>query len=335
MQTDEQARLAALRRYRILDTEPEQRFDDLTLLASHICGTPIALITLIDADRQWFKSRVGVTIQETARNVAFCNDAIRRPELYVVPDATRDERYRTNPFVMGEPNIRFYAGAPLLTPDGYALGTICVIDRRPRTLTSDQSAALEALRRQAEAQLELRENLSELTQALRARDHAEGEQLRLIGELRSSLDQVNRLSALIPMCSACTFEMIIPADPNEIGKVLAGVRQVLLGKEWPEDDVNAVELALSEALSNAIRHGCGNDRTKNLHCSLSSEESGELLIVVRDPGKGFERAAVADPLRPENTFKGSGRGIYLINQVMDELRFAEDGRELQMRKRRS
>lgn len=335
MQTDEQARLAALRRYRILDTDPEQRFDDLTLLASHICGTPIALITLIDADRQWFKSRVGITVQETARNVAFCNDAIRQPDLYVVPDATRDERYRSNPFVTGEPNIRFYAGAPLLTPDGHALGTLCVIDRRPRTLTPDQSAALEALRRQAQSQLELRENLAELTQALRARDHAEDEQLRLIGELRSSLDEVDRLSALIPLCSACKFEMTIPADAGEIGRVLAGVRQMLLGRGWPEGDVGAVELALSEALSNAIRHGCGNDRTKNLQCSVTCEESGELLIVVRDPGTGFDRAAVADPLQPENTFKGSGRGIYLINQIMDELRFAEGGRELQMRKRRS
>src|SRR5678815_1798641 len=100
MQTDEQARLAALRRYRILDTDPEQRFDDLTLLASHICATPIALITLIDADRQWFKSRVGISIQETARNVAFCNHAIRQRDLYVVPDATRDERHRSNPCLL-------------------------------------------------------------------------------------------------------------------------------------------------------------------------------------------------------------------------------------------
>ena len=145
MPIDEQARLAALQRYKILDTDPEQAFDDLTMLASHICGTPIALITLLDADRQWFKARVGVTAHETARSVSFCTHAIKQRDIYVVPDAKQDALFKENPFVVGEPGIRFYAGAPLVTPDGHALGTICVVDQVPRRLTAEQTEALEAL----------------------------------------------------------------------------------------------------------------------------------------------------------------------------------------------
>ena len=144
--TDEQDRLAALRRYRILDTEPEQRFDDLTLLASQICETPMSLITLVDSDRQWFKSRVGLDVAETARSVAFCAHAIQEPGIMQVPDAATDARFRDNPFVAGDPNIRFYAGAPLVLPDGLSVGTLCVIDTVPRTFSRIDQAILSALR---------------------------------------------------------------------------------------------------------------------------------------------------------------------------------------------
>jgi GAF domain-containing protein len=144
---DEAARLAALRQYRILDTEPERAFDDLALLASHICQTPIALITLVDADRQWFKARTGVAVSQTSRAVSFCSHAIEQSGLFIVPDAREDARFRDNPFVTGGPLFRFYAGAPLLTRDGDALGTLCVIDRVPRTLTANQREALDALRK--------------------------------------------------------------------------------------------------------------------------------------------------------------------------------------------
>jgi GAF domain-containing protein len=138
----EQARLKALHSYRILDTDPEKAFDDLTILASHICETPIALITLIDSDRQWFKSRVGVDITETPREVAFCNVAIQQPDLFIVPDATKDARFSSNPFVVSDPKIRFYAGAPISSSDGHPLGTLCVVDMVPRKLTASQENAL-------------------------------------------------------------------------------------------------------------------------------------------------------------------------------------------------
>ena len=334
MATDESARLAALGRYRILDTEPERAFDDLTLLASKICETPIALISLIDADRQWMKSRVGLSVSETARSVSFCAHAIRQPDTLIVEDALEDTRFRDNPFVTGEPHIRFYAGAPLVTPDGHAVGTLCVIDQVARTLTPSQQEALEALRRQAQAQLELRASLIELKEALAERDRAEAEQLKLVEDLRASLERVGKLGALLPLCATCEMNLIIPADPANIPTVTEGLTQLLRERQWPEEQVMAIELAAQEALANAIRHGCKNDSTKQLQCIVTCDASGEIVIVVRDPGPGFDRAAVANPLDPENMLKPSGRGVFLINHLMDEVAFNDGGRELQMRKRR-
>ena len=153
---DESRRIETLRKYAILDTESEQALDDLTALAAQICGAPIALISLVDEHRQWFKARVGLETTETPRDISFCGHAVHQRDLFIVSDATQDERFAGNPLVTGEPHIRFYAGAPLVSPDDSALGTLCVIDHVPRNLTQAQEQALRVLARQVMTHLELR-----------------------------------------------------------------------------------------------------------------------------------------------------------------------------------
>lgn len=184
---DETRRLAALHEYAVLDTLAEACLDDLTELAARICEAPIALISLIDEKRQWFKSRVGLDAAEVTRDIAFCAHAILQKELFIVSDATQDVRFANNPLVVAEPGIRFYAGAPLLTPEGHALGTLCILDRVPRELKADHQLALQVLSRHVMVQLELRRRTLEVTQL-----HLEREQIA--ATLRQEQFDVERLS---------------------------------------------------------------------------------------------------------------------------------------------
>src|SRR5262245_39596131 len=182
---DEVERLAALHGLGILDTPPELAYDELTGLAAYICQTPIALISLVDENRQWFKSRVGLTTGETPREVAFCAHAILQPDLMVVPDARADERFANNPLVASPQGIRFYAGAPLVTAEGHALGTLCVLDHKPRDLSQEQQRALRALSHQVVAQLRLRQQLAE--------------QMHINAELRRVEEELQRANDLLAL----------------------------------------------------------------------------------------------------------------------------------------
>src|ERR1035437_4460791 len=180
--TNEAERLAALKEYHILDTGTEQSYDDITTLAAHICEVPMALISMVDEARQWFKSRVGLEQQQTPREVAFCAHAILQNEPLLVRDATKDRRFADSTLVTDEPHIRFYAGFPLINPEGLALGTLCVIDRQPRELSAEQLKTMQALSRQVMALLELR---------------------RVSARLADALDQGKALQGLLPICAWC------------------------------------------------------------------------------------------------------------------------------------
>ncbi len=218
---EEVLRLIALRQFDLLDTLPEPVLDDLTTLAAQICGTPISLISVVDERRQWFKSRCGLEATETSRELSFCAHAIQQRGMTIVPDATRDERFSQNPLVTGEENFRFYAGVPLITEEGYALGTLCVIDRMPRSLTSVQKEALEVLGRQAMAQLNLRRQARELARSerlLRTIFESEPACLKVLGS-EGELQMINRAGLAVLEAESleqvegrCLFPQVVPED---------------------------------------------------------------------------------------------------------------------------
>jgi len=195
---NEVQRLKVLWQYDLLDTVPEEVFDDLTDLAAHICEAPIALISLVDEKRQWFKSHVGVTTRETSRDISFCAHAILQQGLFVVSDATKDPRFCDNPLVTGPEKIRFYAGVPLKSPDGYALGTLCVLDKEARQLRPQQKRALMVLARHVETQLELRRHARELSEARKHGDRQRAELARARVEIVKLRRQLARKLAPKP-----------------------------------------------------------------------------------------------------------------------------------------
>jgi GAF domain-containing protein len=179
---NEPERLKALQDYHILDTSAEQAYDDITELAAAICQVPISVISLVDESRQWFKSKLGVKASETPRNIAFCAHTILSAEPLIVNDALNDRRFADSPLVNDSPRVRFYAGFPLIAPNGCALGSLCAIDRKPGRLTKAQISAMDALARQVMISMELRRVSSRLVEAL---------------------EQVSTLRKLIPLCAWC------------------------------------------------------------------------------------------------------------------------------------
>ena len=198
----ERERQKALNDYYILDTLPEGGFDDITAIASMVCDTPVALVSLIDMSRQWFKSHHGLDINETSRDHSFCAHAINTPdEVFIVNDLSKDERFLDNPFVIGEPHALFYAAIPLVNPEGHVLGTLCVMDHKPRALNDKQISALRSLGRQVVAQMELRRKSKQLRlkQADLNMAYADLEQIAFLAshDLKSPLNNIISLADLV------------------------------------------------------------------------------------------------------------------------------------------
>ncbi len=289
---NEDQRLAALGRYEILDSIPERSYQDLLTIAAGICGTPMGAISMIDSQRQWFKAQKGLPVQETSRDVAFCAHAILGDELFVVPDALADDRFHDNPLVTGNPGIRFYAGAPLVTKGGEALGALCVIDDQPREISDTQRQALVALSRQVVALLELRLAHKELRNHLGEREwyerilHIREQELR---DENRHLSKMSRTDALTGLLNRRTFNSAIE------GAVAAAA------SDRSSLALAIIDIDFFKALNDAFGHPAGDAALVEIARTLESQMpsgatlarfGGEEFAVVL-PGHGAGGAVLA------------------------------------------
>ena len=305
---NETARLATLHAMAVLDTPPEADFDDIVRIASEICGAPISLVTLVDAERQWFKAKIGdVPVDETPREVAFCAHAIMGRDLMVVPDATADSRFADNPFVQAADGIRFYAGAPLLTAGGAALGTLCVVDHAPHWLNLDQMRALRALAKQVTELLELRRLV--VTDELQARPEPRAVDLAYltearIHELRGIADARN-IAITLGLHDSTTVHV----DPAKLSRALDYVIFSAL-KVAPAGGRVAVRVLAAPVPTIEISHAGGSIRPE-WHTDLAG---------IRDADEPVPRA-VADILRAQGATIMDTSAIVGSPDVRFELRF--------------
>lgn len=342
----ESRRQNALREYQIMDTAPEQDFDEITQIASQICGTPISLITLLDEQRQWFKSHHGLDTTETPREQAFCAHAIQQPDqIMIVENPTEDPRFRDNPLVTGDLHIRFYAGAPLVNAEGLSLGTLCVIDQQPHSLTEQQVAALKALANQAMAQMELRKKVQELKEA--NEDMSEYAQI-VSHDLKSPVNTLISLVNLFKLGYASQIDAkglnlisLMEQRAEHLKNLIEGVLEYCLlergedSREWvnlntliPQiiDDLlpdEEVEIALSDhyptlwinqtyvqqifqnLLTNAIKYN--DKKTVKIEITARMLSSAAWEFTVSDNGLGIEEGFISRIFEPFQTLRSKDR----------------------------
>lgn len=355
----ERRRLAALYSYGVLDTERESSFEDITRIASMICGTPIAVVNLIDAERQWFKSEVGLGVRETPLATSICAHAILEHDTLLVPDTTKDHRFAENPLVTGNPGLRFYAGALLKTADGLPIGTVCVLDTKPRTLTDEQLDSLRGLARQVMSQLELRRMLaaSETTNRHLGRLVASaGHDLK--SPLRSALYAINRARAVsLPevqarLDTASTqllhideqFTSLLTTASSGLGlspelapmslqplfDTMATTWQVTAARKAIElvvtptgaavtGSMMLLETLLGNLLSNAVKYS-----PEGSAISLSAEAlDSHVDIVVSDHGIGMTEVQTRDLFgafrQADPATEGLGLGLWIVQQTASAL----------------
>ena len=270
-------RLEILRQYQILDTPPEAAFDDLARLAAYICQIPIALISLTDTHRQWFKAKIGLSVPELDRHIAFCTHAILQPDLFMVEDACQDERFVANPLVVAEPKIRFYAGYPLLNGEGYALGTLCVLDYVPRALTVDQQAALKILAQQVMAQLELRRNLQGLMAVAAQQQQMTQELHRSRAALEHAVEGIAQLDAQGHYLTVNrAYADIVGYSPEE-----------MVGMEW-QRTVHPEDLpVVLNAYQQMLQIGKGDAEVRGIRKDGSTFFKQVVMVKVQEPKPGL------------------------------------------------
>lgn len=281
---NESERLRKLNELAILDTLEEQAYDDLTYLAAQICGTPIALVSLVDTDRQWFKSHYGLDATETPRDLAFCAHAILNDDLFLVNDSSHDQRFFDNPLVTGEPHVKFYAGAPLIMGDNIRIGTLCVIDHVAKTITAEQMLALKALARQVVSQLDLRLKVKEREQL----DHTKDEFISMINhELRTPLTAIYGSLRLIE-----NMDDQMPSRASGLAKIAVRNAERLLAIVNDVLDISKLEMGKLELelkpvdLISVLQQAVELNRSycTQLGCSLvlDTTDSGSSLTVLAD-----------------------------------------------------
>jgi len=271
---DEKKRIKALYDYEILDTEAEKAFDDLTLLASEICGTPIALISLVDPTRQWFKSTVGLDAFETERDIAFCAHAIHKHNILEIPNTLEDERFADNPLVTGAPNIRFYAGAPLVTPDGFAIGTLCAISDKSKKLNSHQLKSLEILSREVITQMELRKKVSELK---KANDFTNDFLSNMSHEIRTPLNAIHGFSELL---SERCHKLKLPSDIQDYITEIDFSAKHLLSIVNSVLDLSKIESCKMELIPSWFQGHQFLNNTKSMMDVQATDKSIKLLLEI-------------------------------------------------------
>lgn len=318
---NEPSRLAALRALSILDTPPEQEFDDLTALAAHVCGTPIALISLLDESRQWFKSAHGLDVRETSRTISFCGHAILTPDrTFVVPDALQDVRFADNPLVTGAPHIRGYAGAPLVDDAGRAFGTLCVIDSAPRTMTEAQLDALRRLARVAVSQLTLRRAALDLRdareRALEASRFKSEFLANMSHEVRTPLNGIIGLTTLLR-------ETPLTTDQREYADGVAQSAQGLLALLNDVLDLSKVEAGRLHLESVPLAPLSILDDVRRI---VAVKALAQRIAVHVECGPEVPRAIVGDPVRlrqvllnlADNAVKFTNEGSVLLRALVPE-----------------
>ena len=266
MAESEEDRLLVLSAFAVLDTPPEQAFDDLTWLAAQLCEKPMALVSLVDADRQWFKSRRGLDLESTPREQSFCAHALRSPEVLEVPDTLLDPRFANNPLVTGHPHLRFYAGAPLITADGYVLGTLCVLDSAPGRLSGVQRNQLRILAAQVISQLEVRRQATALAAEVRARlvsDAALREQRRMLDGVLYNTDALiyaKDVTGMFVMANA-ELERVTRAEGGLVGRTDHELFPAELADDYRRNDEQIMKAGSGQVFIEELVHPDGSNHT--------------------------------------------------------------------------